>query len=259
MATKHTLCSLAPLLLAGCIATSGENVKLVKGPPVETVTTPYDQLVGCIASAHPMRGVWAVGDIIDATGKFSGEYAGTGKYITQGAGDIMQTTLLQAEAETIVNRRDPRPLLAEINLGIRSPHTFTAMNYYITGSVNTLDFIPGAAAEITIGGIGPRYRQHRAVVGLDLHLTEATSSRVIAAAQISKQIFADEAGFGIGRFFGDTLVNLDFSGQNREPLQLSLRSMLQYGLYEMLTQIAPELRTRCQPIVDAIEGVEEKS
>lgn len=251
--------TLAPLFLAGCIATSSENVKLVKGPPVETVTTPYDRLVDCIAEAHPMPGVWAVGDIVDATGKFSGEHAGTGKYITQGAGDMMQTTLLRAKAEKIVNRRDPRPLLAEINLGIRSPRNIMVMDYYITGSVNTLHFIPGAAAEVTIAGIGPRYRQHRAVVGLDLHLTEAESSRVLAAAQISKQIFADEAGFGIGRFFGETLVNLDLTGQSREPLQLSLRSMLQYGLYEMLTQLDPGLRARCQPIVDSIEGVEETS
>src|SRR5690606_40042074 len=121
-------------------------------------------------------GSWEVGDIIEETGKFRGEYAGTGRYITQGPADMMQTTLLQTKAETIVNRRDPRPLLAEINLGIRSPQTFTAMNYYITGSVNTLDFIPGAAAEVTIAGIGPRYRQHRAVVRLALHLTAAASS-----------------------------------------------------------------------------------
>ncbi|MAL80043.1 MAG: hypothetical protein CMN55_13185 [Sneathiella sp.] len=250
---------LAPLFISGCIATSGENVTLIKGPPVETVQTPYDRLVGCIAAAHPMRGVWAVGDIVDATGKFSAEYAGTGKYITQGAGDMMQTTLLQAKAETIVNRRDPRPLLAEINLGIRNPKNLMVMDYYITGSINTLDFIPGAAAEVTVAGIGPRYRQNRAVVGLDLHLTEAGTSRVLAATQISKQIYADEAGFGIGRFFGDTLVNLDISGQNREPLQLSLRAMLQFGLYEMLAQLNPGLRPQCQPIVEAIEGVEDNS
>ena len=124
-------------------------------------------------------------------------------------------------------------------------------------TINTLDFIPGAAAELTIAGIGPRYRQNRAIVGLDLHLTDARTSEVLAAVNISKQIFADEAGFGLGRFFGDTLVDLDISGQSREPLQLSLRSMLQFGLYEMLSELNPDLRKNCQQIVDTVEGVED--
>ena len=246
------------MLLTGCIATSHENITLPVGPPVQTVVTPYDRLISCIASKAKLGGVWAVGEISDATGKFSGEYAGTGKYVTQGAGDMMQTTLVKAHAESVVNRRDPRPVITEIQLGIRDAKQFTLMDYYITGSINTLDFIPGAAAELTIAGIGPRYRQNRAIVGLDLHLTDARTSEVLAAVNISKQIFADEAGFGIGRFFGDTLVDLDISGQNREPLQLSLRSMLQFGFYEMLTQLNPDLRKDCQQIVDSVEGVEDR-
>ncbi len=249
---------LLPLLVTGCIAASHENVALPAGPPVQTVVTPYDRLITCVAKAQRLTGVWAVGDIIDATGKYSADYAGTGKYVTQGAGDMMQTTLVQAHAESIVNRRDPRPVITEIQLGIRDAKQFVLMDNYITGSINTLDFIPGAAAELTIAGIGPRYRQNRAIVGLDLHLTDARTSEVLAAVNISKQIFADEAGFGIGRFFGDTLVDLDISGQNREPLQLSLRSMLQFGLYEMISELNPDLRNTCQQIVDSVEGVEDE-
>ncbi len=248
---------LAPFFLTGCIATSQENITLQDGPPVQTLVTPYDTLITCVANAADMKGVWAVGEIIDATGKYSLEFSGTGKFISQGAGDMMQTTLLQANAERTVNRRDPRPIITEINLGVRDTAGFTIMDYYITGSVNTLDFIPGAAAEVTIAGIGPRYRQNRALVGLDLHVTDARTTEVIAAVNISKQIFADEAGLGIGRFFGSTLVDIDVNGQNREPLQLSLRSMLQFGLYEMLTQLNPDLRESCQKIVDSVEGVED--
>lgn len=249
--------ALSPLLLGGCIAPSHENVDLPDGPPVQTITTPYDRLIGCVARNHPMRGVWAVGEIVDATGKFNGEYSGTGKFVTQGAGDMMQTILVRAKAEITVNRRDPRPVLAEIRLGIRNAKSVRPMDYYITGSINTLDFIPGASAEVTIGGIGPRYRQNRAIVGLDLHLTGARTTEVLAAVNISKQIFAEEAGFGIGRFFGDTLVDLDVGGQNREALQLSLRSMLQYGLYEMLVQVTPALAADCRQIVRNVEGVKE--
>tara|TARA_R110001599_G_scaffold195586_2_gene392014 strand:+ start:600 stop:1388 length:789 start_codon:yes stop_codon:yes gene_type:complete len=248
---------LLPVFLTGCVATSSENVSLPDGPPVQTIATPYDRLVTCVAEKSKLRGVWSVGEITDATGKFSAELSGTGKYVTQGAGDMMLTTLMKAKAERVVNRRDPRPVISEIQLGIRDAKQFTLMDYYITGSINTLDFIPGAAAELTIAGIGPRYRQNRAIVGLDLHLTDARTSEVLAAVNISKQIFADEAGFGLGRFFGDTLVDLDISGQSREPLQLSLRSMLQFGLYEMLSELNPDLRKNCQQIVDTVEGVED--
>ena len=54
-----------------------------------------------------------------------------------------------------------------------------------------------------------------------------------------------------------TLVDFDLGSGNREPLQLSLRSMLQYGLYEILKQVEPEVGSKCQPIVDQVEGVQE--
>ncbi len=258
MRILHSSLIIAPLLLGGCVAPSHKNVDLPLGPPVQSVTTPYDDLIACVAESNMMGGVWAVGEIVDATGKYSSEFSGTGQFVSQGAGDMMQTTLVKANAEITVNRRDPRPIFTEIQLGLPRSDKLLSMDYFITGSVNTLDFIPGAAAAVTIAGIGPRYRQNRAIVGLDLHLTDAHTMQVLSAANISKQIFADEAGFGIGRFFGNTLVDLDINGQSREPLQLSLRSMLQFGLYEMLASLNPELREPCQYILDSVEGVEDR-
>jgi len=170
---------------------------------------------------------------------------------------MMQTMLLHAGAEKVMNRRDPRPVILEAKWGKRDMKKVQVMDYYLTGSINTLDFIPGAAAEVTVAGIGPRYRQSRALVGLDLHLTRADTTEVVGAVNISKQIFAEEMGFGIGRFFGTTLVDFDLGSGNREPLQLSLRSMLQYGLYEILKQVEPERVSHCQSIVDQVEGVHE--
>ncbi len=246
-----------PLLSAGCVATSSKNIALEQGPPVQTVTTPYQSLMNCIADQHVMRGAWAVGDIVDATGKISTDREGTGRFVYQGAGDKMQTMLLHAGAEKVMNRRDPRPVILEAKWGKRDLKGVQVMDYYITGSINTLDFIPGAAAEVTVAGIGPRYRQSRALVGLDLHLTRADTTEVVGAVNISKQIFAEEMGFGIGRFFGTTLVDFDLGSGNREPLQLSLRSMLQFGLYELLKQVDPEQIADCQSIVDQVEGVQE--
>ncbi|MBE7636942.1 hypothetical protein GUA87_08805 [Sneathiella sp. P13V-1] len=247
----------APLFATGCVATSSQNISLEQGPPVQTVSTPYQNLMGCIADQKAMRGAWAVGEIVDATGKVSTDVNGTGRFVSQGAGDMMQTMLLHAGAEKVLNRRDPRPVVLEANWGKRTLRTAGTMDYYLTGSINTLDFIPGASAEVTVAGIGPRYRQSRALVGLDLHLTRADTTEVVGAVNISKQIFAEELGFGIGRFFGTTLVDFDLGSGNREPLQLSLRSMLQYGLFEILKQVEPDLESKCQPIVDRVEGVQE--
>ena len=248
--------SLTVIVLSGCVASTDKNVELVKGPPVETISTPYNELVQCIADQNVMRGTWAVGEIKDSTGKFAADTEGTGKFVTQGAGDMVQTMLLNAGAETTVNRRDPRPSIMEVRWGLRKTNAFKKSDYYITGSINTLDFLPGAAGEISIAGIGPRYRQHRAVIGLDLHLTDANTTEVIGAVNISKQIFAEEMGFGIGRFFGSTLIDFDIGGGNREPLQLSLRSMLQFGLYRLLNQTNPSVANACEHIIEHIEGVE---
>jgi len=246
---------LPSLLLGGCVAGSSKTVSLEQGPPVETISTPYNDLLQCIASQNPMRGAWAVGQISDATGKVTTNNEGTGRFISQGAGDMMQTIMLNAGAEKLLNRRDPRPVVLEAKWGIRKLDDVATVDFYITGSINTLDFIPGASMDASIIGIGPRYRQHRALVGLDLHLTDAKTTEVIAAANISKQIFAEEAGFGIGRFFGTTFVDFDFSAGNREPLQLSLRSMLQFGLFELLKQNDPKMGAACQKFVDEVEGV----
>jgi len=258
MITRLLSLSLAStLLLGGCVANSKQNVALEQGPPVETISTPYKDLLTCISAQKAMTGAWSVGEISDATGKTSTNTDGTGRFISQGAGDMMQTILLNAGAEKLLNRRDPRPAIMEAKWGIRKLDKVTPTDYYITGSINTLDFLPGASAEISVMGIGPRYRQNRAIVGLDLHLTDANTTEVIAATNVSKQIFADEAGFGIGRFFGTTFIDFDMSAGNREPLQLSLRSMLQFGLFELLKQRSPDLESACQYLVDQVEGVSE--
>lgn len=255
---KNIITSFLLLSVAsGCVAATNKNVELTKGPPVQSIHTPYDNLISCVADQAVMDGTWAVGEILDQTGKTSLDNDGTGKYITQGAGDMMQTMLVQAGAERTVNRRDPRPSLMEVKWGIRKTRLFKTSDYYITGSINTLDFLPGAAGELSVAGIGPRYRQHRSVVGLDLHLTDAATTEVISVVNISKQIFAEEAGFGIGRFFGSTLVEFNIDGGHREPLQLSLRSMLQFGLYKLLSDKDPQLIEECKSTIAKLEGVED--
>lgn len=229
---------------------------LMSGPPITDIVTPYDNALGCLRgriNTEVLR--FSVGSILDATGKEQLADGGTAKFVTQGAGDIVQSALFQAGV-VVVNRRDPRIMEAEAKWGIRDTKSQIASTFYVTGSINSLDFLPGSGFETQIGGLGPRYRQHRILIGLDLSLTETRTGRVLANVPLQKQLVATEAGFGIGRFFGNTLVSVDLGNNQREAVHFALRQMLNLATFELLTQMmAPEEFKDCYGLVEAVQGV----
>jgi curli biogenesis system outer membrane secretion channel CsgG len=247
------------LALAGCatsnIAPPEESVALISGPAIEDIETPFDRALVCLAGKISPAATFSVGAIADSTGKEQFTEGGTGKFVTQGAGEIVQSALFNAGV-TLLNRRDPRVLEAEVKWGIRQGKSILPSRYFVTGSVNSLDFIPGAGFDAQIAGVGPRYRQHRILVGLDLSVTETSSGRIVANSSMQKQIFADELGFGIGRFFGDVLVNLDAANLRREATSLALRQMLNLATYDLLTQLMkPESYSNCSEEIRAYHKV----
>lgn len=263
-ATGARLCATLALIAAaqGC-GTVGlptmapeRDEPLFNGPPITDIVTPYDQALGCLrgrVNTEVLR--FSVGSILDATGKEQLADGGTAKFVTQGAGDIVQSALFQAGV-VVVNRRDPRIMEAEAKWGIRDTKSQIASTFYITGSINSLDFLPGSGFETQIGGLGPRYRQHRILIGLDLSLTETRTGRVLANVPLQKQLVATEAGFGIGRFFGNTLVSVDLGNNQREAVHFALRQMLNLATFELLTQMMkPEEFKDCYGLVEAVQGV----
>lgn len=229
---------------------------MLSGPPITDIVTPYDQALGCLRgriNTEVLR--FSVGSILDTTGKEQLSDGGTAKFVTQGAGDIVQSALFQAGV-VVVNRRDPRIMEAEAKWGIRDTKSQIASTFYITGSINSLDFLPGSGFETQIAGLGPRYRQHRILIGLDLSLTETRTGRVLANVPLQKQLVATEAGFGIGRFFGNTLVSVDLGNNQREAVHFALRQMLNLATFELLTQMMkPEEYKDCYGLVEAVQGV----
>lgn len=108
----------AVLGLAACaVPVSGPeleaNEALVKGPVIQDIVTPFDRALSCL-DGRINRDVlrFSVGAVIDATGKEQLSESGTGKFVTQGAGDIVQSALFQAGV-AVVNRRDPRVIDSE--------------------------------------------------------------------------------------------------------------------------------------------------
>jgi curli biogenesis system outer membrane secretion channel CsgG len=236
------------------------NESLVKGPAMMDVVTPFDQALTCLdgrINKDVLR--FSVGSVIDATGKEQVTDGGSGKFISQGAGDIVQSALFLAGA-TVVNRRDPRIIDNEVKWGLLDVKQQALSTFFITGSINSLDFLPGSGFDVQIAGLGPRYRQSRILVGLDLSLTETRTGRILANVSLQKQVVATEDGFGIGRFFGNSLVSLDFGGKEREALNLVLRQMLNLATFELLTQVMnPAKYADCIQLVQSVDGVTDNS
>ena len=231
-----------------------ENAKLPKGPPIEDIVTPFDHALNCLSGKIPAGATFAVGNIEDSTGKQQLTDMGSGKFVTSGAGDIVQSALFRAGVQ-VVNRRDPSIGLLEHNWGIRNLQDLAPADFYITGSINSLDFIPGGGYDVEIAGIGPRKRQNRVLVGLDLALTNAYDGRVVANVPLQKQIFTSEIGWATNRFFGKGLVILDSGGMTREATQLALREMLSYATLDLLTQVTDNAATAsCLHMVSASDG-----
>jgi curli biogenesis system outer membrane secretion channel CsgG len=254
-------------LLSACAGTAqlasvdlAVNEPLVKGPAVMDVVTPFDNALACLdgrINKDQLR--FSVGAILDATGKEQVTDGGSGKFVTQGAGDIVQSALFMAGA-TVVNRRDPRIIDNEVRWGLLDAKKQSATTFFITGSINSLDFLPGSGFDVQIAGLGPRYRQQRILVGLDLSLTEASTGRIVANVPLQKQVVSTEDGFGVGRFFGQTLVSADFGGKQREALNLVLRQMLSLATFELLTQVMkPSAYGDCMAMVEAVDGVTDHS
>lgn len=247
------------LLASGCslphemFARRDTDVALVEGPPIADVQTGFDDALNCLRGQIPKEVIFAVGQVVDSTGKENYSEGGAGKYVTQGAGEIVQSALFRAGV-SVVNRRDSSITINEANWGIRDIKRQVPVNFYISGSINSLDFIPGGGGEATVAGIGPRYRESRILIALDLSMTDAYTGRVVASVPLQKQIFTSESGIGVNTFFGLTLVQLDAGGMQREALHFALRQMLNLASFELIGQIMPQdVYKRCHAQIG--EGV----
>lgn len=228
-------------ILSGCTGTSVSNQRpaaLVQGPPITDIFTPFDMALACLKGQIRKDISFSVGAILDQTGKDVVTNGGSGKMVTQGAGDMVQSALFQAGV-SVLNRRDPRIIESEARWGIRDARQIQTSDYYVTGSINSLDFIPGGGFDVQVGGIGPSYSQTRIIVGLDLALTDTRTSKVVANVSLQKQIVAQDYGVNVGRFSGHTLLNIQLGKGEREATNFALRQMLNFATFDLLTQVIP--------------------
>lgn len=239
LAASCVLLSACNVLAPGQFSAPTDRVDLVEGAPVETISTPFDSALACLGTKIDSAIAFSIGNVVDATGKEQYADGGSGKFVTQGAADMIQSALFGAGV-TVINRRDPNIPLAENQWGIRDLKAQRPTDFYVSGSINSLDFIPGGGVEVELAGVGPRWRQSRILVGIDLALTSAHDGRIVANSSIQKQLYAKETGFGIGRFVNDTLVYAEIGGSEREALHHTLRQILSYAAFDLIAQVSPE-------------------
>lgn len=91
-------------------------MKLVQGPPITDIFTPFDMALSCLKGQLRNDVSFSVGAILDQTGKDVVTNGGSGKMVTQGAGDMVQSALFQAGVN-LMNRRDPRIIESEAKWG----------------------------------------------------------------------------------------------------------------------------------------------
>lgn len=251
----------ASCTLAGCSGSgnfgfmpNNVDAPLAKGPAIQNVTTPFDQALECVRGKIEPSVSFAVGQVVDATGKETYSEGGSGKILSQGAGEMVQSALYRAGV-TVVNRRDPNISVVETQWGIRDIKQQTPTNFYVSGSINSLDFIPGGGVEFDFGGVGVGKRQNRILIALDLSLTDAFTGRIVANVPLQKQIFTEEFRVGGDRFFDTTLISLSAGGMKREAVHFAMRQMLNFATLELLGQLMSEENySSCRGIVASMDG-----
>ena len=263
--------SLAVLALPGCVAMQQQRLApgeapVLQGPAVRDNRTPMDAPLACLASQIRAGGrkplVIAVGDVRDYTGKYS---INEGNAITQGGALMVSSALGKlGGAVRLAERFDPTIAERELGytdrrqLGDGSAHdipgpegaqnvpwlpyfggSITASDYYIVGGVTELNYdIRSGGAEVAVGNVGPKVRTYTQSVAIDLRIVDTRSLLVVRTISLAKQFTGYETGFGVFRFFGSDLFDINVGAKGQEPLQLGIRTALEEATLRLVSTVA---------------------
>ena len=262
MGIKTTLISTVSILaLSACTVTAPvHQVQTEAEPQVAPHSTPYDDALACLGNhVNGSAPFITVGRVNDLTGKSAVSDGGSGAYITQGGPDIVMSAVMTAGAFPVVNTQDlPLSNVVAKRNGVDER---LAPEFYLAGSINTLDFVPGGGAEVGIAGVGFKAREYSILVGLDMFLVNGRTDTIVRSSKMLKRVSAEEIGVGLTRFFGTTLVDVSAGMQDREALHVALRGMLKYASYDLLSEFADGqgLAENCDQHIRKADGVTDES
>lgn len=253
---------------------------ILEGMPVSKNTTPYSPSLVCLAeeasSDLKFNGFFkhsiAVGKISDLTGKY--DFDTGGAKVTQGASDMAMSALFKTNAYTVVDRlhmdiSNVERSLTGQNLVMdyekvnnrRKLRTLTygeviGSNYRIVGSVTELNYnISSGGSEASIAGLSSKARTFVADVGMDLFLVDTRTTRVVDALSVKKQLVGYETRNGVYRFFDNELFDVSLGTKKQEPMQLAIRSSIEYAVYEFTERLYGNLPTVCRDLKRKADGM----
>ncbi|RGP35433.1 CsgG/HfaB family protein [Pseudotabrizicola alkalilacus] len=281
---RTALLSAAALTLSGCLETgqlgtvrhvAGET-PIISSTPVRNGVTPMTEPLACVGrliqSKRRSLGI-AIGDVKDYTGKQGQD---EGFAITQG-GALMAYSALgkMGKGVRVHERFDTRIADAELayiaqrHLGDGTQHTvddpatggttdvpwkpyfgggILQSDYFIVGGITELNYnIQSGGAEVAISNLGPKARRYTMNIAVDLRVVGTQSLRVYDTVSVEKQLTGYEVGFGVFRFFGDSLFDVNVGAKSAEPLQLGVRMAIEAGVLQLVASAAGVDPTPCIP------------
>jgi curli production assembly/transport component CsgG/holdfast attachment protein HfaB len=234
--------------LGGCAPglTPSAGVEPAFSFPVTDNNTPYSR---CLAQLGNVQGnnlpVFAVGEVADKTGQFQATGNGTSTALTQGVSEMVMSALYKTRKARLVERYDLRIPLAQAKMaeqGLTGPESvlrkggIRGSDFVVVGALSELNYnITSGGARLSVGGIGGGARSVVINVGLDLRVVNSKTFEVAYVTSLQKQIYGFEVEANVFRFFGTQLVEFDAGGIRNEPLQLGVRSVVEMGTYQIMT------------------------
>jgi curli production assembly/transport component CsgG/holdfast attachment protein HfaB len=159
---------------------------------------------------------------------------------------MMMSALYKTHKVRMVERFDLRVPLAEMRMteqGLVTRQTGTqrgairGSDFVVVGALTELNYnIVSEGARLAIGGIGAGARTVVINVALDMRVINSRSFDVSYIAALQKQIYGYEVEANVFRFFGNQLVEFDAGRIQNEPLQLGVRSVVEMGVYQIMTE-----------------------
>lgn len=267
---KAASVSVVAVALSACVSVRGERLAVSEepvliGPAVRDNRTPMDGALTCyadhLAAAGKPRLVIGVGDVRDYTGKYA---VAEGNAITQGGALMVYSALGKLRGSVALAERFD-PTIAERELGYTDrrqlgdgrvheiggasgaervpwlPYyggTIAASDYFIVGGITELNYdIRSGGVQVAVNSVGPKTRTYTQSVAVDLRIVNTRTLLVEGTISLTKQFAGYETGFGVFRFFGSDLFDINVGAKGQEPLQLGIRTALEEATMRLLAGV----------------------
>lgn len=238
-------------------------------------TSPMDLAYQCFGMATAQRETplrISVGQVRDYTGKFSNEASEGGFRLTQGGALMVMSAIGKLPGVELVERFDLE--IAGIERGLTTdsliqdpvydPNTgqpvsvrnltagqYQGSDYYIVGGLTEVNYaIRTGGVELGVSMFEAGKRYYVMNVAGDLRIVDSRTTRVVRTVSVQKQIIGEEVRAGVYRFFGDYLIDVNAGTKDQEPLQMGVRTALEYGVLELLSPLYNNRVADCQPQID---------